>query len=83
MWPWEFGPSDMEYCGAKEESRDWIVEVGVLGRKRERTEGSVRTCWTFLEPERCRRTVGHFIAAERSRWWRAAQEVGVVYSVGA
>ena len=59
--------------------------AGVRERKRSRwgDEGVASVCWIFFEPARCVRMDGHFIAAERSRWSRAGQEVGSWYSVGA
>ena len=56
-----------------------------FGRKCVKWSGEVdvRTCWIFFEPASWRRIVGHFVAALRSRWGRAAQEVGVLYSLGA
>ena len=51
--------------------------VAGSARKRERCGdwGVASTCWIFLEPARCERIEGHFIAALRSRCRRADQEV--------
>lgn len=48
------------------------------GRKRDRCGdcGVARTCWIFLEPARCVRMEGHFMAALRSRWRREGQDDG-------
>src|ERR1700722_14723859 len=75
-------PGCTSYCGAKVERRLARVEAGWWGRKCSRVLAVVRACCTFLEPARWVRTVGHLMAALRSRWWRAVQEE-VVYSVGA
>lgn len=74
--PFEFGLRS--YWGAKvERSDDRVVSVA-CGRKWRRWSGKVevRTCWTFLEPASWVRTVGHLIAADRSRWRRADHDLG-------
>ena len=45
-------------------------------------DGVARICWTFLDPAKCVRMEGHLMAAERSRWRRAFQDSGEVYSAG-
>lgn len=67
---------------AKVERRRAAVEGS--GRKRGRWGdcGVAMTCWIFLEPARCVRIEGHFIAALRSRCRRAGQDEGGVKSEG-
>ena len=39
----------------------------------EEDDGVASTCCTFFVPAICVSTVGHLIAADRSRWYRASQ----------
>ena len=77
------------YWGAKVERREEIMWAGVFGRNFDRGSiggdcevrlsegrGVARTCWTFLQPASWRRIEGHFMAALRSRWWRAVHDEG-------
>lgn len=81
-------PSELglrSYCGAKVERRRDKVLSEAVGRKRRRWSGDVlvRTCCTFLQPASWVSTLGHLMAAERSRWRRDLQESTAVYSEGA
>lgn len=72
---------------AKEARRAAIARGGVRGRRCVRMScvgvlgeeggGEARTCWIFLEPASWVRMLGHFMARERSRWYRESQAVGV------